>query len=102
MGRARVVLADDNEAMVESVRKLLTPHFDVVAVVSDGCAAYEAVVAHEPDVVILDMSMPLASGLEAAARMSAQAVSPRIVFLTVHEAPEYVAAARDAGACAYV
>jgi DNA-binding NarL/FixJ family response regulator len=52
--------------------------------------------------VILDISMPVASGLDAAARMSAGSVPPRIVFLTVHEASEFVAAARDAGACAYV
>ena len=102
MIRPRVVLADDNQAILESVSQLLVSDFDVVATVSDGLAAFDAVVALRPEAVVLDISMPRSSGLEVARRLSALADPPRIVFMTVHEGGEFLAAAREAGASGYV
>ena len=100
--RPRVVLADDNQAILECVSQLLAADFDVVATVSDGQAAFDRVVSLRPDAVVLDISMPRSSGLEVAKRLSALTDPPRIVFLTVHEGSDYLAAAQEAGASGYV
>ena len=102
MDRPRVVLADDNKALLESVWRLLDPEFDVVATAADGQAAFDAVKATQPDAIVLDISMPIAGGFEVAARLSALPNPPRIVFLSVHESREFLDAARDAGASGYV
>jgi DNA-binding NarL/FixJ family response regulator len=96
--RARVILADDHPAILEGVRSLLSAEFDIAAEVSDGDAAVEAVRCFEPDVAVLDISMPGLSGLEAAARVGAPTRGPAIVFLTVYEGQEFVDAARTLGA----
>jgi len=100
--RPRVVLADDNQAILKSVSRLLVSDFDVVATVSDGQAAFETVVALRPQAIVLDISMRGSSGLEVAKRLSALTDPPQIVFLTVHESRDFVAAAREAGASGYV
>jgi DNA-binding NarL/FixJ family response regulator len=100
--RPRVVLADDNKAILESVRRLLISDFDVVATVHDGRQAFDAVMALRPEAVVLDISMPCSSGLDVAKRLSALPDPPRIVFLTVHEGADFLAAAREAGASGYV
>ena len=102
MKRPRVVLADDNKAILESVRELLISDFDVVATVQDGRQAFDAVMALRPEAVVLDISMPVLGGLDVAKRLSALPDPPRIVFLTVHEGADYLAAAREAGASGYV
>jgi DNA-binding NarL/FixJ family response regulator len=102
MDRPRVVLADDNKALLESVWRLLDPEFEVVATAADGQAAFDAVKAKRPDAIVLDISMPVAGGLDAAVRLSALPNPPRIVFLSVHESREFLDAARDAGASGYV
>ena len=100
--RPRVVLADDNEPIRENVNRLLTSDFEVVAKVSDGQAAIDAVVALQPDAIILDISMPPSNGFEIAKQISMLTHPPRIVFLSVHEGAEFLAAARKAGASGYV
>jgi CheY-like chemotaxis protein len=100
--RPRVVLADDNKAILECVRELLISDFDVVATVQDGRQAFDAVMALRPEAVVLDISMPCSSGLDVAKRLSALPDPPRIVFLTVHEGADFLAAAREAGASGYV
>src|SRR5262245_7707215 len=102
MSRARVLLADDHPSMLERAIRLVADEFDVVGAVNNGRAALDAAVVLRPDVVVFDISMPMMSGLEAAARLSESEDPPRIVFLTVHEDPAFVEAAREAGALAYV
>ena len=102
MTRPRVVLPDDSQVILERVSQLLASDFDVVATVSDGQATYDAVVALRPEAVVLDISMPLSTGLDVARRLCALTDPPRIVFLTVHEGPEFLAAAQEAGALGYV
>ena len=102
MIRPRVVLADDNQSILESVSQVLVSDFDVVATVADGQAAFDAVVRLRPEAVVLDISMPGLSGLEVGKRLSALPDPPRIVFLTVHQSGEFLAAAREAGASGYV
>jgi DNA-binding NarL/FixJ family response regulator len=102
MSRARVVLADDHSSMLERAIRLVADEFDVVSAVSDGQAALDAAVVLQPDVVVFDISMPVMSGLDAAARLSESSHPPRIVFLTVHDDPAFISAAREVGAVGYV
>ena len=102
MKRPRVVLADDNKAILECVRELLSSDFDVVSTAHDGQQVLEVIVALQPEAVVLDISMPRLSGLDVARRLSALAAPPQIVFLTVHEGADFLAAAREVGASGYV
>src|SRR5262245_23730582 len=102
MPRYRVVIADDHPAMLERVSEILSHDYEVVAAVGDGRAAIDAAAALLPDVVVLDISMPVLNGFEAAARLSSCARAPRIVFLTMHDDQAFVEAARSVGACGYV
>ncbi len=102
MRRARVLLADDNPAMLQHASRMLTNEFDVVGAVLDG----ESVLRHyqhvHPDVVVLDISMGEVSGLDVARQLVRLGYAAKIVFLTVHEEQEFVCAAFAAGGAAYV
>ena len=81
---------------------MLKPFFNVVGTASDGKAAVEAENRLHPDVVVLDISMPVMSGLDAATQMRKHGSKTRIVFLTVHEDTDILAAAKAAGGKGYV
>jgi DNA-binding NarL/FixJ family response regulator len=98
----RVVVADDNKLMREKVVQLLQPHFDVVGSAADGKAALDMIVLLKPDLMILDISMPLLCGLDVALELTKQGSPVRIIFLTVHEDPDFLKAALEAGASGYV
>jgi len=98
----RVLLVDDNEAILSRAAAALSASCEIVGALTDGRAAIEAVGALRPDVVVLDISMPGLSGLEVAGRLSAESAPPAIVFLTVHDGDEFVMAAKAAGAVGYV
>jgi CheY-like chemotaxis protein len=74
MSRTRVLLADDHTLLLESFKRLLEPEFEVVGAVADGRALLAAAQALKPDVIFLDIAMPLLNGLEAARQL--QGVSP--------------------------
>ena len=100
--RTRVLLADDHEAMLDRVKRLLEKEVQVVGTVGDGQAALEAVAEFRPDVLILDISMPVLSGMQAALRLKQIKSEVRIVFLTVHEDPDFAREALARGALGYV
>ena len=102
LDRIRVLLADDHEAMLERVAKLLGAECDVVGAVSDGQQALEAVRELKPDVLVLDISMPVMNGIETAHRLKEAGIEVRIVFLTVHDDPDYAREALEAGGLGYV
>ena len=102
MSRASVLLADDQEEFLAVERRLLEPEFEVVETVRDGQAAVEAAVRLAPDVLVLDVSMPVLDGIAAARSLRAAGSRAKIVFLTVHGDPDYVRAALAAGALGYV
>jgi DNA-binding NarL/FixJ family response regulator len=97
-----VLIADDHFTVLESVVPMLKPFFNVVGTASDGKAAVEAEDKLHPDVVILDISMQVMSGIDAAKQMRKQGSKARIVFLTVHEDTDILAAAKAAGGKGYV
>jgi DNA-binding NarL/FixJ family response regulator len=97
-----VLIADDHFTVLESVVPMLKPFFNVVGTASDGKAAVEAENRLHPDVVVFDISMPVVSGLDAAKQMRKHGSKTRIVFLTVHEDTDILAAAKAAGGKGYV
>jgi DNA-binding NarL/FixJ family response regulator len=102
MAKIRVVLADDHQAVVEKVRSVLGEEFEIVGAVADGNQAVDAVIVLDPDVLVIDVSMPVLDGLQAAARLQKANCRAKIIFLTIHEDQDYVAAALHVGASGYV
>ncbi len=102
MKRVRILLADDHREMLKRVVHLLQSDFEVVGAVNDGQALLEAASQLRPDVVVLDISMPVMSGLEAADRLRGAGSKAKVVFLTVHADPDFVHESRASGALGYV
>jgi len=98
----RVVIADDHVAALLVFSRMLQPEFDVVGTAKNGLEALVAVNQFHPDVVVLDIEMPVMGGLIAARRLRATDPAARIVFLTVYDDPDYVEAAFNLGASGYV
>ncbi|MGB6191404.1 MAG: response regulator transcription factor [Terracidiphilus sp.] len=101
MGKVRVLLADDNEPIQLRVRAILGENFDVVGSVSNGWDAVAEVQRLDPDVLLIDISMPLLDGLQAVSHLNSR-VRTKVVFLTVHEDLDFVDAAFAVGASGYV
>ena len=98
----RVLLADDSPSMLQAARRILEPEFEVVGTVDDGEAVLEATKSLNPDVPILDISMGVMNGLEAARLLRRIGSTAKIVFLTVHNDQDFVEEAFSAGAVGYV
>ena len=102
LAKIRVVLADDHQAMLARVRRVLPEAYEVVGVAANGSQAVEAVLTLNPDVLVIDISMPLLDGLQAARQMQKANCRTKIIFLTIHEDHDFLAAAFTAGALGYV
>jgi DNA-binding NarL/FixJ family response regulator len=98
----RLLIADDHAGMRDKVITALQVEFSVVGSVSNGQEMLDAESGLKPDIVILDISMPVMNGIEAATRLKRRDPSARIIFLTMHEEPEFLQAALAAGAIGYV
>ena len=102
MGRIRVLVADDHEAMLERVAELVKTEYDVVGTATDGQQVLDAARELKPDVLVLDISMPVMNGIETAHRLKEAGAEARVVFLTVHDDPDFAREALEAGALGYV
>ena len=102
MIRSRVLLADDLAQVLSAVDALLNNQFEIVAKVADGRSALNETMALAPDLVVLDISMPGLSGIEVARELKKRGSKARIVFLTVHEDSDILAACLAAGGLGYV
>jgi len=98
----RVLLVDDNAAMLDRAAAVLAPTCAIVGAVTDGPTALEAARTLQPDVIVLDISMPGMSGLDVAQSLKAVGSTAAVVFLTVHDDAEVMAAAKAAGGIRYV
>lgn len=100
----RILLADDHTLVRAGLRALLESIDDVTAIseAGDGRRALELVAAERPDVALLDISMPGLNGLEVAARVTSDSPRTRLVILSMHSSPSYVAQALRAGAVGYL
>jgi DNA-binding NarL/FixJ family response regulator len=102
MAFPRVMLAEDHTILVEAFRKLLEPHFEIVGTVSDGLALLEAAPQVKPDVIVVDIAMPLLNGLDAAIRLKKQMPAVKMIFLTMNEDPDVAVEAMRSGASGYL
>ena len=102
MSRPRVLLADDHPATLDSFRAILQAEYDVVESVSDGAAALAAARRHQPDVSVMDISMPGLSGIEVCRQLRRSVPQARVVIASTHDDLAYVTGAFHAGACGYV
>jgi DNA-binding NarL/FixJ family response regulator len=102
MGKIRVLLADDHEAILEQIRAVLGQEFEIVGTVKNGQDAFLETQRLDPDVLVIDISMPVIDGLQAARQLQSKKPRTKVVFLTVHEDEDFVNAAFAAGASAYV
>ena len=99
----RVLLADDHRMLRDSLRRSLEEHgFDVVGEAADGAEAVRLTEALAPDVVLMDVSMPLLDGVEATRQVSLMTPRPQVVMLTMHADGDVMARAIQAGAVGYL
>jgi len=99
---ARVLLADDHPEMLARVGKVLAEDFEIVGSVVNGIELIRAAAQLDPDVVVLDITMPGLDGIEAARRLHDSGCRAKFVFLSVHEDLDYVRAAIQVGGVGYV
>jgi DNA-binding NarL/FixJ family response regulator len=102
MKKPRILLADDHKIVLEGLRGLLDPLFEIVGAVEDGHALVAEAQRLRPDVVVADISMPGLNGMEAARHIKKLGAQIKIVFLTMHADVSYASGAFDAGAAGFV
>ncbi len=102
MNRIRVLLADDHVLVLEGLKRILAADFDLVAMVENGREVLEVAGKLMPDVVLMDISMPLLNGVEAARQLKKIQPDVKIIFLTMHAEQPYVQEAFRAGASGYL
>jgi len=100
--RPRILMADDNTAILDHVSDILRGDYEIIGKVVDGNCVCAEVARLKPDLIVLDISMGECSGIEIAERLREQGYSGEIVFLTVHEDSAFVSAAIGAGGRGYV
>ena len=102
MTRTRILQADDHTMISAGFQKLLEPHYEVVGSVADGRALLKAAAELNPDVVLLDVGMPLLNGLDAARALKKTMPHVKLIFLTMNPDSDIAAEAFRVGASAYL
>jgi len=102
MKPTRVLLADDHPLTLEGLRAFLEPHLEIAGTVCDGRTLVDAALALKPDLIILDITMPLLNGIDAAMQIRKGLPAVKLLFVTMHANPTYLEAALSAGATGYV
>jgi DNA-binding NarL/FixJ family response regulator len=98
----RVLLVDDNREMLADLQDELSDEFEIAGTAENGEEAVREVLRLDPDVLVLDLNMPGMNGLQVASLLREKHSRTKILFLTIHEEPEYISAAFSAGALSYV
>jgi DNA-binding NarL/FixJ family response regulator len=102
MKRARILIADDHNLVAELCKRLLESEFDVVGVVCDGRAMVRTAVELKPDVIIVDVAMPILNGLDAGRQVKDMLPTVKLVYLTMNTDIEVAAEAFERGASGYL
>jgi DNA-binding NarL/FixJ family response regulator len=100
--RPRIFLADDHSQLLEAEIALLSPSFDILGTASDGLSLVRETLRLKPDVIVVDITMPVMDGINAVREIQRSGSSARIVFLTIHSEEEFVRACLAEGALGYV
>jgi len=102
MTKIKVLVADDHRIVAEGLRSLLEPTFELVAIVENGRELVAAAKELKPDVIVVDIAMPLLNGIDAVSRIRSAGIQAKIIFLTMHPEANYARRAMATGASAYV
>jgi len=102
MAKIRILVADDHPIVAEGLRSLLEPTFEVVAIVQNGRELVVAAKKLNPDVIVVDISMPLLNGIDAVSQIRSEGLKAKIIFLTMHTEANYARRALAEGASGYV
>lgn len=102
MSRPRVLLADDHLMLVEALKRVLEGEYDVVGSVGDGLALLKAAAQLQPNVIVLDIAMPMLNGLDACRQLKHDMAEVKLIFLTMNEDPYLVGEAFRSGASGYL
>ena len=102
MRRPSVLLADDHQMLLDALKKVLEPRYEVVGTVSDGRELLKAAAKLQPDIVVLDIAMPQLNGLDAARHLKPTMPKVKLIFMTMNEDPDLVGEAFRAGASAFL
>lgn len=102
MHTARILLADDHKEIRDKVRRYLEAEFNVLDAVDNGRALLDAAARLDPDICLLDISMPILDGIETANKLKESGSKAKVIFLTVHEDSDFLQAALKTGASGYV
>jgi DNA-binding NarL/FixJ family response regulator len=102
MKRARILLADDHALTLTGMRAVLEPHYEIVGTVMDGRALVDAALRLRPEVIVMDIAMPLLNGIDAAVQIKKNLPEVKLLFVTMHDSPAYLVSALQAGASGYV
>jgi RNA polymerase sigma factor (sigma-70 family) len=102
MKKARVIIADDHSILLAGLRRLVEDTCEVVGTVEDGRALVAAAEQLKPDLIVLDISMPLLNGLDAARQVKKSVPDAKLLFLTMHASPTYATEAFKVGASGYL
>lgn len=100
--RARILLGDDHSLVLEGIRRLLEADYDLVGSAEDGTSLVREAIRLKPDLVVLDVSMPLLNGIDAAKEIRRELPNAKLVFISMHANAIYVRKAMEASASAYV
>ena len=102
MKKPRILMADDHSIVLAGLRKLVEAEGEVVGAVEDGRALVKEAQKLRPDIILLDISMPLLNGLDAARQLRKLVPESKLIFLTMHATPTYATEAFKAGASGYL
>lgn len=100
--RTRIVIAEDFVLIQEGIRLLLEPECDIVAAVEDAEAALAAVAAQNPDILLVDVSLPGGGGFSILEKLTELRSAVKVIFVTAHNNPRYSDRAFEMGAKGYV
>lgn len=102
MKRIRILVADDHKMFAQGLRSLFQDEYELLATVEDGQALVDAALRLKPDVIVVDISMPVLNGFDAVRELRKEGCSAKIIFLTMHTDAALIAEAFRCGASGYV
>jgi DNA-binding NarL/FixJ family response regulator len=100
--RARILIADDHPLVLLGFQRLLESHYDIVGAVEDGGALVAEAELKQPDLILVDIAMRVLNGLEAVSQLKGKIPHVKVIFISFHEHPSYVAKAFQVGASGYL